>query len=77
MLAIRRVHSHRNVHRDRVSLVSDLSRRLDPPEPAVIMGKLPDLTSRIARTVKDRGVEHFLRHETAFSESADPDERNN
>jgi hypothetical protein len=46
----------------------DLSSTIDPPEPAVIMAKLPNLAARIERTAKDRGIEHFFRSE------GDPDE---
>lgn len=49
----------------------DLSRRLDAPKPAQLMAKLPDLATRIARTAKDRAVEHFLLHESGEGATAD------
>lgn len=52
----------------------DLSTLLFPPEPDSIMAKVPDRSRRIARTAKDRGVEHFLAAEADFS-GLDTDER--
>lgn len=52
----------------------DLSTMLFPPEPESIMAKVPDLAKRIARTAKDRGVEHFLAAEAGFP-GLDTDQR--
>jgi hypothetical protein len=49
----------------------DLSRRLDAPKPGQIMAKLPDLATRLDRIVKDRGVEHFLLHESGEGTTSD------